>query len=58
MAETAKNGWTLLESLDMAKLVRNCLNGWEFMNMAKWLIVARRAGNAGKLEWLLVAGNG
>ena len=26
--------------------------------MAKWLIVGRRAGNAGKFEWLLVAGNG
>jgi len=42
----------------MAKMVRNCLNGLEFMKMAKWLIVGRRAGNAGKLEWLLVAGNG
>ena len=42
----------------MAKIVRNCLNDLEFMNMAIWLIVGRRAGNAGKLEWLLVAGNG
>jgi hypothetical protein len=42
----------------MAKMVRNCLNGLEFMNMAKWLIVGRRAENARKLEWLLVARNG
>ena len=42
----------------MAKMVRNCLNDFEFMKMAKWLIVGRRAVNAGKLEWLLVAGNG
>ena len=44
----------------MAKIVRNCLNDLEFMNMAKWpiVIVGRRAGNAAKLEWRLVAGNG
>jgi len=33
------------------------LNDLEFMNIEKWLIAGRRAGNAANLEWLLVAGN-
>ena len=39
----------------MARMVRNCWNGWEFMDMAKWLIVAWRAGNGWK-SWMAVIG--
>ena len=56
MAGMAENGWILLEWLGMARMVRNCCNGWKFMDMAKLLIGDVRVCNVlnGCTGWKLV----